>query len=93
MNPIPRFAQSSVDPSKVSLTIESLGKAVAGLITFLGVLNVVDPIIANQAWGNFVASIITAIPVGYSVWNAGLALWGLIRKIAVRVFARAPIAQ
>ena len=91
---IPKIFQSSVDPDQVSLTVTSIGNAVAGFITFLGMVGVVDPAIAGQAWGGFVAAIITAIPAGYAVWHTGMAVWGIIRKIAVRVvglFNRAPI--
>lgn len=77
--------QSSVDPNEVSLTVSSLGKAVAALITFLGVLGIVDPAIAGQAWGAFVSSVITAIPAAVAVWHTGFAVWGLIRKASVRV--------
>lgn len=85
---IPSFAQSSVDPNSVSLTIQAIGRAVAGLIVFGGMIGIVDPAIAGQAWGQFVASIITAVPVAYSVWHAGNAVFGIIRKVAVRIFVK-----
>lgn len=90
-NPIPKWAQSAIDPTQVSLTISSIGKAGSGLIMFLAMINVVDPAIAGEAWGNLVASIITALPAGYAVWHAGNVVWGLIRKLAVRLFAKAPV--
>lgn len=77
--------QSSVDPEQVSLTVTSVGKAVTGLIMFLGMVGIVDPTIANQEWGSFVASIITAVPAGFAVWHSGQAVWGIIRKAAVRI--------
>lgn len=83
MNNIPRIFQSSVDPDQVSLTVQSVGKAGAALIIFMGMVGVVDPSIANLAWGNFVASVITAIPAGFAVYHSGQAVWGIIRKIAV----------
>lgn len=91
MNPIPRLFQSSIDPTQVALTWSSIGKTVAGVITFLGVLGLIDPVIAGAAWGNFVASVITAIPAGFAVWHTGMVVWGIIRKIAVRIFAKAPV--
>lgn len=84
-NLIPKIFRSSVDPSQVSLTVSSFGKAVAGLITVLGMLNVIDPMIATQAWGNFVAQVITAIPAGFAVWHAGQAVWGIMRKAGVNL--------
>ena len=91
VNPIPTFAQSSADPSSVSLSIISFGKVVASVITLLGILNIVDPVIAGQAWGNFVEAIITAIPAGFAVYHTGVMVWGLIRKAAIAIFAKAPV--
>lgn len=82
---IPSWAQSSVDPTQVSLFITSAGKAVSGLIVFLGVIGVVDPVIAGQTWSAFVASTITALTAGWTVWHTGYAVWGLVRKAGVRL--------
>lgn len=87
MNNIPKIFQSSVDPTQVSLTITSIGKAGAAFIVFLGMVGVVDPTIAGQAWGEFVAAIVTAIPAGVAVWHTGMALWGIVRKIGMRIMA------
>lgn len=85
---IPKIFQSSIDPNQVSLTVVSVGKAGASLIVFLGMVGLVDPSIAGQAWGNFVASIVTAVPAGFAVYHAGQALWGIFRKIAVALFGK-----
>lgn len=84
---IPNWAKSSVNEDQVSLTITSVGKAVSGLIVFLGMVNAVDPLIAGEAWGSFVASVITAVPAGFAVWHTGQAMWGVIRKVSVRLTA------
>lgn len=60
---------------------------VGSLIVFLGMVNIVDPAIATAAWGNFVASVITAIPAGFAVYHSGQAVFGIIRKIGVRIMA------
>lgn len=96
---IPSLLQSSADPEQVSLTVVSLGKAGAGLLTLFGVLGVIDPTLlssANSAWGNLVASVVTAIPAGYAVWHAGQVAFGIIRKIGMRIlalFSPAPAQQ
>lgn len=93
---IPKMFQSSVDSSQVSLTVISIGKAGAGLIAFLAMAGIVDPTIANQQWGTFVADVGTAVPVGFAVYHSGMAVWGLIRKAAVRiagVFTKTPISS
>lgn len=81
---IPRWAQSSLNPQMISLTVQSLAKSVSALIVFLGVIGIVDPAIAQQAWGNFVAAIVTAIPAAVAVYNAGEVLFGVFRKLIVR---------
>lgn len=90
MNNIPKLFQSSVDPTQVSLTVTSVGKAGASLVVFLGMIGVVDPSIAGAAWGNFVAAVITAIPAGFAVYHTGLIVWGIMRKISVGVLALLP---
>lgn len=82
---IPKWAQSSVDENSVSLTISSIGKAVAGFVTFLGMLGIVDPVIASQTWGNFVSQWITLVPALFSAYHSAHAVYGLIRKAVVRV--------
>jgi hypothetical protein len=83
---IPSIFQSSVDPTQVSLTIISIGKAGATLIVFLGVIGFVDPAIAGQDWSSFVQAMVTAVPAVFAVFYSGEAVYGLIRKLAVRFF-------
>lgn len=82
---IPALFQSSVDPTQVSLTVSSIGKAGTALIVFLGMIGWVDPSIAGQTWGNLVASVVTAIPAGFAVYHSWQGVWGIVRKIAVRI--------
>lgn len=82
---IPSIFRSSVNPEEVSLTVTSIGKAGASLIVFLGMIGFVDPVIAGQDWGAFVQAVITAIPAGYAVYQTGAAVYGIFRKIAVRI--------
>ena len=84
MDNIPKWAQSSVNPNAISLTLQSLAKSVSAAIVFAGMVGVVDPIIAEQAWGNFVAAIITAVPAAVAVYHAGEVLYGLARKMFVK---------
>lgn len=81
---IPSWAQSSINPQAISLTVQSLAKSVSALIVFLGVIGLVDPAIASQAWGNFVAAVVTAIPAAVAVYHAGEVLYGLFRKTIVK---------
>lgn len=82
---IPSWAQSSVDQEQVSLTIVSVGKAGTGVIALLGMLGIIDPLLAKEAWGNFVAQYTTLIPALYAAYHSTVAIWGVIRKAGVRL--------
>lgn len=88
MNPIPLWAQSSVDPTQISTTIESVGKVLAGVVTFFAVLQGVDPVIAGQQWGGFVTLVATGAPAGYAAWYAGEAIFGAARKLFILFFKK-----
>lgn len=83
---IPTIFQSSVDPTQVSLTVTSIGKAGASLIVFLGMIGLVDPTIAGQDWSMFVQAVATAVPAAFAVFYTGEAVYGVFRKIAVALF-------
>lgn len=75
--------QSSIDPQKLSLTIESGSKTIIGIITFLLAYKGINSIaIANQLQ-EIVAVVVTVIPAGFSVWHAALTVYGLVRKMFV----------
>lgn len=91
---IPSWAQSSLNPSEVSLTITSLGKAAVSIVTTIAILKGVDPAIATtdvttvtQAAQNIVAQYAAVIPAAYAAYQSGMVIWGLVRKGAVRMFA------
>lgn len=83
---IPTWAQSSIDPTQVSLTVTSIGKVGTEIIVFLGVIGVVDPAIAGSAWSGLVQGIITAVPLGFAIYHSSQVLWGIARKAAVGAF-------
>lgn len=99
MNPIPNFAQSSIDPTQVSLTITSVGKAVVGVLTTFAILKGIDPAIVTanvttvqEAATNIVAQYVAILPALYAAYHSSQAIWGVVRKLATRLFAKAPIA-
>lgn len=100
MNPIPRIFQSSVDPTKVSLFITSASKALAGIVVTLLTLKGIDPAIATQnvqtvteAATNIVAQYAAIVPAVYAAYHSAEAIYGVLRKVAVRVFAKGPITS
>lgn len=97
-NPIPKWAQSSIDPTQVSLFITSASKAVAGLVVTIATLKGIDPAIVTsnvqtvtEAAQNIVAQYAAVIPAIYAAYHSAEAIYGVFRKVAVRVFAKAAI--
>jgi hypothetical protein len=90
---IPAWAQSSVDPEQVSLTISSFSKAVIGILTTYAVLKGIDPIImtnnvrtVTEAAQNIVAQYIAILPALYAAYHSAQAIYGVLRKLAVYLF-------
>ena len=88
---IPSFAQSSADQTQVSLTITSLSKAAIGVITTIAVLRGIDPMLATQnvqtiteAAQNIVVQYIAILPALYAAYHSIQAIYGVVRKIAIR---------
>lgn len=95
MNPIPTFAQSSVNPQEVSLTIASFGKVVAGGLATYAMLKGIDPLIlvtnantVTQEAQNVVAQYVIVAPALYTAYHSAQLIWGAMRKIAVAMFAK-----
>lgn len=77
---IPKWLQSSQDPSQISLTVESFGKSVGALVVLYATIKGIDPMIATQWWGAVVAQATLVVSSGYATYHAGVMLWGLARK-------------
>lgn len=88
MENIPSYLQSSVDSTKISLTIESIGKTLGGLVLMYATIKGIDPAIAQQTWGIFVANVTTAAVGAYTAWHATEVVYGLIRKLYAKLFIK-----
>lgn len=88
--PVRRFGalSSSIDPTKLSETVQALAKVLAGILVFAGVLTVGDStsILANV--NQIITQVLIIIPIAYSVWNSAQVIFGLIRKAIVAVAAK-----
>lgn len=82
-NNLPTWLQSSVDPQSISLTYESAGKFLMGLVAIAAVMKGLDPQAAqSQAQalldqGAFLAS------SAYAAYHAAQTLYGGLRKLVV----------
>lgn len=83
---LPWYLQSSADPTQISLSIESFGKSMAGVITLVAVLKGVDPAIALQTWGNIVSQAVTFATAAYTAYHAAQMIYGIMRKVYLRIF-------
>jgi hypothetical protein len=74
---------SSIDPTQLSLTIESASKVLIGLIGWFAVSKGLDVATAQTQLQAIVDLIAQAIPVAFTLWNSLLTIWGLVRKLFV----------
>lgn len=92
---IPKWAQSSIDPTQVSLTITSAGKALVGVLTTVAIIRGIDPMIVAQnastvsdAAQNIVAQYVAVLPALYAAWHSAQTIWGVARKLATLLFGK-----
>lgn len=85
---LPSYLQSSVDPTKISLAIQSFGKTIGGIVLMIATIKGIDPVIAQAAWGNFVANATTFALSAYTAFQAAEMLYGIIRKGYIRLFVK-----
>jgi len=74
---------SSADPSKLSETVVAVAKMIAGILVFTGVLTVGESTTLLANVNQILAAIMAGVPLAYTMWNAGNAIWGLIQKAIV----------
>lgn len=87
---IPTYLQSSIDPNQLSTTVTSAGKILAGTVMFIAALKGIDPAIAGAQWGNFVQLVATGAPAAYTTWYTAEMIFGILRKVYVRLFIKTP---
>ena len=89
---IPSWAQSSTGDGSLSLTIESVGKVIIGIVAYFLVsktgLNPADATNQLQAILDLIAQ---GVPLVFSLWHTCTAIWGLCRKLIPRVSPKPPV--
>lgn len=73
--------QSSVDPNKVSMTIQGVSKAVVFMVTFFAVQKGFDPTQATNGIQQITDLLIVATPAILAVYHTGEAIYGVVRKM------------
>lgn len=91
MNGRPRFGifSSSVDPDQLSLTVESVGKVLIGIMGWYAVGHVADPAAAQTQLQAIIDMVAQAIPLAYTLWHTLSGLWGAARKMFALLYPSA----
>lgn len=82
---LPSWLRSSADPTQLSLTIESGGKTLIGIIGYLLVLKGLDAGTVTNQLQVIVDEVATAVTLGFTLYHSLMTIWGLGRKVLVAV--------
>src|ERR1700674_4383470 len=82
---------SSVDPTQLSLTIESLSKVLIGLIGWFAVSKGFDAATAQNQLQIIIDLTAQAVPIAFTLWNACMTIFGLVRKLFTFMKVPAPV--
>lgn len=92
---IPAWAQSSVDTTQLSTTIDAGIKVIGGILATIFIAKGVDPLIISTnvttvtgQINNIIAQYAIIAPAAYSAWHSGVMLYGLGRKAFMWVFGQ-----
>jgi hypothetical protein len=88
-NNLPKFLQSSIDPTKVSLTVESIGKALIGVVAMFAVAKGLNPDTATNQYQLLVDTVASGTAAVVTVYHSIGVVYGIVRKIVMKLSNRA----
>lgn len=74
---------SSIDPQKLSTTVLSAARVLAGLLVFSGFLTAADSTTLLTHINGLTQTVMILVPLGYSMWNSGEVIFGIFQKALV----------
>jgi hypothetical protein len=77
------FFQSSIDPAKVSLTVESIAKMAIFLIGYFAVSKGFDVTQATTQVQAIRDVVLSLIPASFALYHGCTAIYGLVRKMFI----------
>lgn len=77
------FFTSSVNPQNVSLTVESFGKSVVGIVGWYLIAQHMNPAVATTQVQTITDLVAQSVPIAFTLWNNMLTGYGLVRKLCV----------
>lgn len=75
--------QSKLDPTQVSLTVESIAKTLSIVVTAFAVMKGVDATPLNEAIKNLSETAIVFVSASVATYHAGQTVYGIVRKFFV----------
>jgi phage shock protein PspC (stress-responsive transcriptional regulator) len=90
-NPIKSWAQSSTDPTQLSLSVTSAAKVIIGIIGTLAAYRGIDSVTITTQLQAIVDIGVTLIPAGFTAYHSLQLLYGLTRKLFVKAPTQSPI--
>lgn len=81
---IPTWAQSSIDPTQVALSIKSAGKVLAGIIVLLSSVLGFNAVGATQALSGGIDALVIAVPAVFTIYHTIQLVSGILRKAFVK---------
>lgn len=75
--------RSSLDPSKVSLTVQSISKMVIFFVGYIAVSKGLDPETATTQVEAITEIFVSIIPACFAVYHGLEAIYGIVRKFFV----------
>ena len=77
------FLRSSVDPNKISLTIESGAKFVIFFVGYFALAKGLDPATATTQIQAITDVVLSLVPACFAVYHGLQTVWGLVRKFTI----------
>lgn len=72
---------SSIDPTQLSLSVQSAAKVIVGIIGAYAAYRGLDQTTITTSLQQFTDIIVTLIPVAYATYHSLELAWGIVRKI------------
>jgi hypothetical protein len=82
---LPNWLQSSSDPTQISLSIESGGKTLIGIIGYFLVLKGLDAGAVTSQLQLIVDQVATGVTLAFTLYHSLMTVYGLVRKLTIRV--------
>ena len=85
---LPNWATSSADPSQISLSVESAGKSLVGIVALYATYKGLDSQVVTSHFLQFVDTVSTGAAAAYTTYHSVQLVYGLVRKAFIKLFGQ-----